>query len=37
MRKWGCLLSWIVLIVFVSGVYAFNDMFDSDVRKRMGI
>ena len=32
MRKWGCLLSWIVLIVFVSGVYAFNDMFDSDVK-----
>lgn len=32
MKKWGCLLSWIILILFVSGVYAVNGLFSEDIK-----
>ena len=32
MKKWGCLLSWVILILFVSGVYAVNGLFSEDIK-----
>ena len=32
MKGKGCLLSWVILILFVSGVYAFNGLFDEDIK-----
>ena len=32
MKGKGCLLSWIILILFVSGVYAFNGLWDNDIK-----
>ena len=32
MKKWGCLLSWVIFILFVSGVYAFNGLLSDDIK-----
>lgn len=32
MKGKGCLLFWIVFVLFVSGVYAFNGLFDSNIK-----
>lgn len=32
MKKYGCLASWIMLFLFVTGVYAFNNIFTDDIQ-----
>ena len=32
MKKHGCLLSWIMLFLFVTGVYAFNNLLSDDIQ-----